>query len=81
MEVVVEDDDEYADRVGGGGGKGGYCYYNAVDVRALSSYPPAAQFVSLLLPLGHVKSTMGDDEEFVEHFGNSTKWLRVVRRF
>lgn len=39
--------------------------------------PMVSAFVSLLFPMGHVKSTKGNDEHFVNVFRNSAKWLRV----
>jgi len=60
-------------------------YWNVVSLpRAHGSpastprYPLAAHFVSKLLPMGHVKSTKGDDEAFVELFAASPKWLRMA---
>jgi len=38
----------------------------------------AGQFVSLLFPLGHVKSTKPQDDEFLRFMGQSTKWLKVM---
>jgi len=38
----------------------------------------AGQFVSLLFPLGHVKSTKPKDAEFVRYLAQSSKWLKVA---
>ena len=39
-------------------------------------FPLAQQFVSRLLPLGHVKSARPDDSHFLKVFEPSEKWLR-----
>lgn len=86
--MVVEDEEMLQHRLsqeGGGGGGGGDddVYYNIVRVpsghSALDmSFPMPGQFVSLYLPLGHIKSTQKDDEEFVKYFGLSEKWLKMA---
>ena len=38
-------------------------------------------FVSLNFPLGHIKSTMSNDQEFLDHFEQSAKWLRCRSNF
>uniref|UniRef100_A0A7S1FIU0 Uncharacterized protein n=1 Tax=Noctiluca scintillans TaxID=2966 RepID=A0A7S1FIU0_NOCSC len=43
----------------------------------LETFPLVGQFVSLYVPLGHVKSTQSDDQKFVEFFSASAKWLRL----
>ncbi|KNC86609.1 hypothetical protein SARC_01238 [Sphaeroforma arctica JP610] len=40
-------------------------------------YPLVDKFVSVLMPLGHIKSTRSDDTEFLEAFSRSHKWLRA----
>ena len=40
-------------------------------------FPLPGQFVSLLLCVGHIKSTVPDDDEFVAHFQPSPKWLQL----
>jgi hypothetical protein len=42
------------------------------------SYPLAAHFVTNLMVAGHVK-TVDKDDEFVECFRSSKKWLRILR--
>jgi len=39
--------------------------------------PLVGHFVSLLLPLGHVKSTCADDAAFLRAFEGSPKWLKA----
>jgi len=41
-------------------------------------FPMPGQFVSLYLPMGHIKSTMKNDEEFVKFFGQSEAWLKMA---
>jgi len=45
---------------------------------AVPHYPLVAHFVSTLLPMGHVKSTLPDHTEFVTLFTASPKWLRLA---
>ena len=82
--VVVEGDETLAHRVEIDGDN----FYNIVSVPVHSEdcergicrkYPMPGQFVSLYLPMGHVKSTMKNDEEFVKYFSQSDKWLKMAR--
>lgn len=43
--------------------------------KQLKTFPLVGQFVSLFLPLGHIKSTMPNDQEFVLKVRLSKKWL------
>jgi len=51
--------------------------WNIIRPEALPEYALAGQFVSLLLPCGHVKSTRNNDQEFVDFMSKSAKWLRA----
>jgi hypothetical protein len=82
--VVVEGDETMTQRIDVDGEN----FYNVVSVPAHSEdcdrgicrkYPMPGQFVSLYLPLGHVKSTMKNDEEFVKYFSQSEKWLKMAQ--
>ena len=44
-----------------------------------TAFPLAAHFVSIMCPLGHIKSTKSPerDDAFVAHFSQSAKWLRA----
>ena len=77
--VVVEEDDTLQHRLH----EEGENYYNIVRVpsdigSSDKTYPMPGQFVSLYLPMGHIKSTMKNDEEFVKYFSKSEKWLRIA---
>ena len=62
-------------------------FYNVVPPEALAdnnntngvleAFPLAQQFVSLYLPMGHIKSVRSDDEPFLKYFAASGKWLRL----
>eukprot|EP00940_MAST-03C_sp_MAST-3C-sp2_P000267 g267.t1 len=41
-------------------------------------FPLAGQFVSLWFPMGHIKSTKPNDQEFLDAFSKSKKWLKVL---
>ena len=53
-------------------------WYNLVHVEPMldDGYPLVAQWVSLWFPLGHIKSTKSNDQEFLRLFEKSDKWLR-----
>ena len=75
-DVVREDEAAFAARVAA------ERPYNAISpadrARDLAAgCPLAGQFVSLLLCVGHIKSTVPDDEAFVAHMSASPKWLQL----
>merc|ERR1712185_804642 len=56
--------------------KRGLKVYNEVDVDGPIEMLLAFQFAAGIFPLGHIKSSKGDDREFLAHFKGSRKWLR-----
>jgi hypothetical protein len=54
--------------------------FNTVHVNAepMQSFPMVGNFVSLYLPLGHIKSTKPNDEEFILLARLSEKWLNSL---
>jgi hypothetical protein len=70
LPVVLQSHEEYLNR-------GKKCY-NSINVSGpIENFEMVGNFVSLYLPLGHVKSTMLGDETFIEQFLNSKKWLKM----
>jgi len=76
FKVVVEGEATLEQRLA----KEGDNFYNIVRIQSKNEegYPMPGQFVSLYLPMGHIKSTMKNDEEFVKYFGQSGKWLKMA---
>jgi hypothetical protein len=59
-------------------GKNSNIVYNAIDIDGpFRNFPLVGQFVSLYMPLGHVKSTKPGDDEFTTMFQDSKKWLKL----
>ena len=50
---------------------------DGTNTKSLEEFPLVGHFVSLYFPLGHIKSTKSDDEEFVKFFSASEKWLSM----
>mmetsp|Transcript_7979 Transcript_7979/g.11613 ORF Transcript_7979/g.11613 Transcript_7979/m.11613 type:complete len:196 (+) Transcript_7979:119-706(+) len=74
VKCVLEDDSSFEERMIANGDN----YYNIVEVEEYKdNYPLVGQFLSLYFPLGHIKSTMSDDNEFIEFFEKSDKWLQI----
>ena len=66
---VVEDETTFERRIGGDDTDD---FYNVVHATGLESeFPMPGQYASLFLPMGHEKSTMTNDKEFVAHFSLS----------
>jgi len=68
--AAVETDAQFAETIGANNA------YNVIEP-VPNDYPLVGQFVSLLLCLGHVKSTKPDHEAFIDAFSSSPKWLRL----
>eukprot|EP00545_Synedropsis_sp_CCMP1620_P006688 CAMPEP_0119013940 /NCGR_PEP_ID=MMETSP1176-20130426/9266_1 /TAXON_ID=265551 /ORGANISM="Synedropsis recta cf, Strain CCMP1620" /LENGTH=731 /DNA_ID=CAMNT_0006967069 /DNA_START=210 /DNA_END=2405 /DNA_ORIENTATION=+ len=51
--------------------------YNVVEIEdPMAKFPMVGHFTSLYFPMGHIKSTKSNDEEFVAQFSDSQKWLK-----
>jgi hypothetical protein len=77
LQVVREAHDAFAASKGN--------YWNVVSLpkrsdspSAVPEFPLVSHFVSTLLPMGHIKSTLPNDVEFLEAFSASPKWLRIA---
>lgn len=77
LQVVRESEEAFAKVEGG--------YWNVARLprapgapAATPEHPLVAHFVSTLLPMGHIKSTLSDDAAFLEAFSASDKWLRLA---
>jgi hypothetical protein len=51
--------------------------WNVIQPGAFSEYPLVGNFISQILPLGHIKSTKTNDSLFKRNFLTSTKWLHI----
>jgi len=51
--------------------------WNVIYPKHLTEYPLVGNFISQLLPLGHIKSTNANDRNFRNIFHKSDKWLTV----
>ena len=71
---LVESDEDFSSRKLGAGD-------NVVNVEgetAATEMPMVGQFVSRLFPVGHIKSTKPNDEEFVARVQACKKWLKTT---
>jgi hypothetical protein len=55
-----------------------HTFQAGVAKESCKNFPMVGNFVSLYLPLGHIKSTMPNDEEFVFRTRTSDKWLNTL---
>jgi len=53
--------------------------WNIIEIPTTFENPLVGQFISLIFPLGHIKSTKPKDKEFLDLFSKSDKWLRVKK--
>jgi len=44
------------------------------------SFPLISQFMSVLFPMGHIKSSTSMDKRIFQHFQKSEKWLKIRDR-
>ncbi|GAB5358615.1 hypothetical protein AAMO2058_000473700 [Amorphochlora amoebiformis] len=54
--------------------------YNVLQPSEIDEYPLVSHFVTKALPIGHIKSTRSEDDEFIQIFKDSPKWLCVRER-
>uniref|UniRef100_A0A7S2I1C9 Uncharacterized protein n=1 Tax=Helicotheca tamesis TaxID=374047 RepID=A0A7S2I1C9_9STRA len=74
VKFIVEDASDFEDKIRSNASN----YYNVVEVKdQFQQFPLVGQFMSLYFPLGHIKSTMSNDDEFVSFFEKSEKWLKL----
>ena len=72
---VVESEETFYHRIDTDGDN----YYNVVEMNeSRRPFVMPGCFVSLFLPMGHIKSTMKNDEEFVKYLSESEKWLKMA---
>ncbi len=72
--ISIENSDEYKKRLDEE--INGARIYNHVEITKLNDFPMVGQYVSLYFPLGHIKSTLPSDQDFINNFKNSEKWLQ-----
>ena len=73
--VTAESEEEWEAR---SGAEAHYNVITAEDGLGAETFPLPGHFVSLYLGVGHIKSTKGEDEEFIEVFEGSEKWLKMA---
>uniref|UniRef100_A0A7S2NQ89 Aldehyde dehydrogenase domain-containing protein n=2 Tax=Leptocylindrus danicus TaxID=163516 RepID=A0A7S2NQ89_9STRA len=79
--VIKENEETFEKRTFKGTGAND-AFFNVMDVDSFddnddSEFPLVSQFVSLFLPMGHIKSTEKRDDDFISFFEKSEKWLRL----
>jgi hypothetical protein len=74
--VVVESESDLTERLARG--DGGDVFHLVRVSQPPAAWPMVGNFVSLYLPLCHIKSTMAHDEEFVLKARISEKWLNTL---
>lgn len=53
--------------------------YNAIELsEPMKTFPMVGNFVSLVMSMGHIKSTKANDTEFITQFSKSKKWLHFL---
>eukprot|EP00581_Thalassiosira_minuscula_P008497 CAMPEP_0183706686 /NCGR_PEP_ID=MMETSP0737-20130205/3445_1 /TAXON_ID=385413 /ORGANISM="Thalassiosira miniscula, Strain CCMP1093" /LENGTH=808 /DNA_ID=CAMNT_0025934161 /DNA_START=81 /DNA_END=2507 /DNA_ORIENTATION=- len=78
FKVVVEGEEVLGNRLKEEGEDEFYNIVRAPSDANGDKFPMPGQFVSLYLPMGHIKSTMKNDEEFVKYLSQSDKWLKMA---
>jgi hypothetical protein len=72
LDVRSESDDAFSARVAK------ESPWNVVYPSPVKEFGLVSHFVSLLFPLGHIKSTKSNDEHFLNVFRASDKWLATI---
>eukprot|EP00040_Diaphanoeca_grandis_P031008 m.184694 g.184694 ORF g.184694 m.184694 type:complete len:736 (+) comp32203_c1_seq1:199-2406(+) len=53
--------------------------WNVVRPLPFTEFNLVGHYISVLFPLGHIKSTKSNDQVFLDHFKQSPKWLRYTQ--
>jgi hypothetical protein len=73
ISIVRESDSDFATR------SADNAFWNVVKP-STCQFDLVSHHVSLLFPLGHIKCTRSNDQEFVDYFTPSPKWLHIVNQ-